>query len=148
MIISCTNCNKKFEIDLKLIPTDGRLLECGSCNHQWYFKNTRIEEEKNISNDTQLFNKNLDDEDTLGETLDDNFSVKKNSFKNLNNVKKINNFGFLKKLLIFIITSISIILVLDTFKGPLSTFIPDLDIILKNLFEIIHDIFLLVKNLI
>jgi len=148
MIISCTNCNKKFEIDLKLIPTDGRLLECGSCNHQWYFKNTRIEEEKNISNDTQLFNKNLDDEDTLGETLDDNFSVKKNSFKNLNNVKKINNFGFLKKLLIFIITLISIILVLDTFKGPLSTFIPDLDIILKNLFEIIHDIFLLVKNLI
>jgi|TARA_B100000795_G_C22612593_1_gene365678 predicted Zn finger-like uncharacterized protein len=148
MIISCTNCNKKFEIDLKLIPTDGRLLECGSCNHQWYFKNTRIEEEKNISNDTQLFNKNLDDEDTLGETLDDNFSVKKNSFKNLNNVKKINNFGFLKKLLIFIITLISIILVLDTFKGPLSTFIPDLDIILKNLFETIHDIFLLVKNLI
>jgi predicted Zn finger-like uncharacterized protein len=148
MIISCTNCNKKFEIDLKLIPTDGRLLECGSCNHQWYFKNTRIEEEKNISNDTQLFNKNLDDEDTLGETLDDNFSVKKNSFKNLNNVKKINNFGFLKKLLIFIITLISIILVLDTFKAPLSTFIPDLDIILKNLFETIHDIFLLVKNLI
>ena len=148
MIISCTNCNKKFEIDLKLIPTDGRLLECGSCNHQWYFKNTRIEEEKNISNDTQLFNKNLDDEDTLGETLDDNFSVKKNSFKNLNKFKKINNFGFLKKLLIFIITLISIILVLDTFKGPLSTFIPDLDIILKNLFETIHDIFLLVKNLI
>ena len=148
MIISCTNCNKKFEIDLKLIPTDGRLLECGSCNHQWYFKNAQTEEEKNISNNTQLFNKNLDDEDTLGETLDDNFSVKKNSFKNLNNVKKINNFGFLKKLLIFIITLISIILVLDTFKGPLSTFIPDLDIILKNLFETIHDIFLLVKNLI
>jgi predicted Zn finger-like uncharacterized protein len=148
MIISCTNCNKKFEIDLKLIPTDGRLLECGSCNHQWYFKNAQTEEEKNISNNTQLFNKNLDDEDTSEETLEDNFSVTKNSFKNLNNVKKISNFGFLKKLFILIITFISIILVLDTFKSPLSTFIPDLDIILKNLFETIHDIFLLIKNLI
>jgi len=37
MIISCTNCKKKFNIDEKLIPEDGRLLQCGSCNHKWHY---------------------------------------------------------------------------------------------------------------
>ena len=38
MIIDCPVCNKKFDIDQDLIPTDGRLLQCGSCNHKWFFK--------------------------------------------------------------------------------------------------------------
>ena len=38
MIISCINCNKKFDINSNLIPLKGRLLECSSCNHQWFFK--------------------------------------------------------------------------------------------------------------
>ena len=37
MIIQCENCNKKFEIQDNLIPDDGRLLECGSCAHQWHY---------------------------------------------------------------------------------------------------------------
>ena len=38
MIISCNNCHKKFDINSDLIPQNGRLLECSSCNHQWFFK--------------------------------------------------------------------------------------------------------------
>ena len=37
MIISCHKCNKKFEIADKLISNTGRLLQCGSCSHQWYY---------------------------------------------------------------------------------------------------------------
>ena len=37
MIIQCENCNKKFEIQDNLIPDEGRLLECGSCAHQWHY---------------------------------------------------------------------------------------------------------------
>ena len=37
MIITCENCNKKFEINDDLIPKRGRLLQCGSCDHQWFF---------------------------------------------------------------------------------------------------------------
>ena len=37
MIIQCENCNKKFEIQDNLIPEEGRLLECGSCTHQWHY---------------------------------------------------------------------------------------------------------------
>ena len=42
MIIDCPNCDKKFEIDKKLILPDGRLLQCGSCNHKWFFTKQNI----------------------------------------------------------------------------------------------------------
>ena len=37
MIITCNNCNKKFDLDSKLIPDKGRLLQCASCDHKWFF---------------------------------------------------------------------------------------------------------------
>ena len=37
MIVVCPNCNKKFNIDEKLIPEKGRLLKCSSCNHTWNY---------------------------------------------------------------------------------------------------------------
>ena len=43
MIIECINCNKKFEVNSKLIPEEGRNIQCGSCNHLWFFdKNNQI----------------------------------------------------------------------------------------------------------
>ena len=38
MIITCPNCNKQFKIDNSLIPDDGRDLQCGSCDHVWFYK--------------------------------------------------------------------------------------------------------------
>ena len=38
MIIECNNCNKEFQVSSKLIPNEGRLLQCSSCNHKWHFK--------------------------------------------------------------------------------------------------------------
>ena len=38
MIITCPNCNKQFKIDNSLIPEEGRDLQCGSCNHIWFYK--------------------------------------------------------------------------------------------------------------
>ena len=38
MIIECINCNKKFEVDPNLIPITGRNIQCGSCDHIWFFK--------------------------------------------------------------------------------------------------------------
>ena len=37
MIITCPNCNKQFKIDNSLIPDEGRDLQCGSCNHIWFY---------------------------------------------------------------------------------------------------------------
>jgi len=38
MIIECPNCNKKFNLDEKLIPKNGRTLKCSSCSHIWHHK--------------------------------------------------------------------------------------------------------------
>ena len=53
MFIECPNCNKKFEVDHNLIPEDGRLVQCGSCNHTWLYKKIT---QPNI-NDKQMFKK-------------------------------------------------------------------------------------------
>ena len=38
MIIICPSCKKKFNIDINLIPSEGRDLQCGSCEHIWFYK--------------------------------------------------------------------------------------------------------------
>ena len=43
MIITCNNCNKKFDIDSNLIPDKGRSLQCSSCDHKWFFKKEVLE---------------------------------------------------------------------------------------------------------
>ena len=48
MIIECPACSKKFNIDEKLIPDEGRLLKCGNCDHTWFFK-----KEENVKLETE-----------------------------------------------------------------------------------------------
>jgi predicted Zn finger-like uncharacterized protein len=57
MIITCNNCNKKFDIDSSLIPDKGRLLQCAGCDHKWFFKKEVL---KNIVNP---IDKDIDNED-------------------------------------------------------------------------------------
>ena len=37
MIIVCVNCDKKFNVNSELIPDEGRTIQCGSCNHVWFY---------------------------------------------------------------------------------------------------------------
>ena len=46
MIITCPRCQKSFNIDDKLIPTEGRLVKCGACDHTWFFIPTENIENK------------------------------------------------------------------------------------------------------
>ena len=50
MIIICPSCEKKFEVDSNLIPKNGRLLKCGSCDQTWFFnKNDQINNYEKIT---------------------------------------------------------------------------------------------------
>ena len=66
-------------------------------------------------------------------------------------IDKKSNFSLSKifsYLLVFIISFIALILVLETFKSYVSDIFPGLEILLYNLFETVKDIYLFSKNLI
>ena len=159
MIIDCVNCSKKFEVNASLIPDNGRTIQCGSCNHVWFYK-PKIEQSKNEisspkSNDDILENKKDDyTNEKISETnetinLESVANTKPSSHELINENKKttFSVSKFLSYFLVFLITFIALIIVLDTFKSPLSSIIPGLEIFLYNFFETLKDLYLFIKNL-
>ena len=158
MIISCDQCHKKFEIDSDMIGENGRLLQCGSCDHKWFFKKDE-DRKSNISSNIIIEKKEIKNTDNnqIDKTVfNENFEINSNEEEidtpiknNTIEEKKIkkNNFNFFKILLVIIISIISFIILIDTFKEPISLFIPNINLIMLNLYETIHDIFLFFKDL-
>ena len=147
MIIICPCGEKKFEVDENLIPDKGRLLKCGSCNQTWFFN-------KNVSEQTEpLIDKPAKQKKILYKDENINKSVSKAPIKPGSELVKYKpkynfTFGkFLSYIIVSIITFIAIIIVLDTFKDPLSTIFPNLELALYNLFETLRDLILFAKDL-
>ncbi|WP_440926864.1 zinc-ribbon domain-containing protein [Candidatus Pelagibacter sp.] len=166
MIITCPNCNKQFKIDNSLIPDEGRDLQCGSCNHIWFYnaqeKNNEVLELKQeiISEDIETKAENENKEDKIEEkqqpeeiikTEINNKKREKNSEKQkkTTTLKKTENKGskFFSYLMVFIISFIALIILLDTLKTPLINVFPGLEIVLFNLFETLQDIKLFIIDL-
>ena len=156
MIITCPSCNKKFNVDASLIPQKGRILQCGFCEHKWFFKTENTEEEikvfeKKISEPVIEDNKNLSEnikEDVIDEEDHDRESANSSKKELDKKVSKKNDANYFKSLIVIIISFIALILILDTFKAQLSIFIPNIEIILDNLYQSINDIKLFVLDLI
>ena len=149
MIIECIKCSKKFEVNSDLIPSDGRTIQCGSCGHVWFFKKQKIDFKKdNIKKDiTEIPKKDLKIKTDKVKKID---SIINKKNKALVEYKK-SSFTFLKFLrytIVFVLSISGLFLVLDTFKIPLINFFPELELILYNFYEIFHDIFLFLKDLI
>tara|TARA_Y100001958_G_C20760164_1_gene240646 strand:- start:40 stop:510 length:471 start_codon:yes stop_codon:yes gene_type:complete len=156
MIIECIKCSKIFDVNSELIPQSGRLIQCGSCNHVWFFYPNKIPN-KTINDISPIQNK------------DNKKIIKKDFKKKIFDKKEISNnrkYGsknalvkyksksqftfskFLSYIIVMIISFIAVIIVLDTFKTPLENYFPNLELILFNLFESINDIKLFIKDLI
>ncbi len=147
MIIDCPVCNKKFDIDQDLIPTDGRLLQCGSCNHKWFFKlniNEKKPEEEIKIKPKKDFNINVESTDkNLKKEI--NAETEKIIPKKKKEKKSIN---YLNIILVIIISTTAFILVLDTFKNQLTSVFPNIKFLLNNLYQSIEDIKLFILDLI
>jgi predicted Zn finger-like uncharacterized protein len=159
MIIHCIKCTKKFEVNASLIPDNGRTIQCGSCNHVWFYK-PKIEQSKNEisspkSNDDILENKKDDYNNEKLSKADETINLEKfantepssNELINENKKTTISVSKFLSYFLVILITFIALIIVLDTFKSPLSSIFPGLEIFLYNFFETLKDLYLFIKNL-
>ena len=168
MIITCTNCNKKFDINSDLIPKNGRLLECSSCNHQWFFKIEKnekvskssfkeIKQEINPSNEIVNIPKNEIKTKTESKKLNKNIKQiinktekkqNKDTFYKPNASKKKKKIKILNLIIVFIISFVALIILMDTFKNPISTVIPNIEFLLNNLYESLKDIRLFFNDLI
>jgi predicted Zn finger-like uncharacterized protein len=160
MIITCPNCEKKFQIDSALVPEKGRDLQCGSCNHAWFYKPENESESSLVLNENTFTNK----ENTQIETENENIGISKKTKKEKKNksgikkeiskeipkiVENPTNKGskLFSYLIVFIISFVALVILLDTLKTPLINVFPGLEIILFNLFETLQDLKLFIIDL-
>ena len=168
MIITCNNCNKKFDLDSNLIPNKGRLLQCASCNHKWFFKKEALENtvspiDEGISIDSiNIFDQNSSptNEESVSDAPKDEVEVdleketKEKIEINIDESPRVNtkpkkqkNFKILNIFIVSIISSVAFIIVVDTFKYPIGKIVPNIEFILYNLYESIKDISLFIRDL-
>ena len=153
MIIECINCNKKFNVNSELIPVKGRNIQCGSCNHLWFFKKETlldfsqkdvgfVEEKETNTNHGEFKTNNV--HDSIKKKR-----VKKDSSALVKYNKKTNYTfsNFLSLIIVIIISFIALLILIDTFKDPLYEKFPKLEFIIFNLFETFKDIHSFLKNL-
>ena len=162
MIIECINCDKKFNVDADLIPKQGRQIQCGSCNHIWHFKIESslkepliLEDEDNqnnlsIAKDTKEIIESINVKKST-ELIKENEIYKDNKIQENttteNNIKISKISDFFSYLLVFLISFVALIILLDTLKSHLINVFPGLEIILFNLFETLKDVKLFIIDL-
>ena len=148
MIIECINCNKKFEVDSKLIPPAGRAIQCGSCNHTWFYK---LLENKQISNN--ITNKKKDniskkEGEYFNKDVDKIINTKDNALVKYQKKNQFNLSKFLSYTIVLIISFICLLVIIDTFKSYLYNLFPNLEFLIFSFFETLKDINLFIKDLI
>ena len=155
MNITCNYCNKKFNIDSSLIPEKGRLLQCSACNHKWFFKNATIKKIPSIKTDIFTEKKNTVQENSIRiktEGLENIEPLNKKDKDILVNKKiakyKKNDYKILGSIVIFTVSFVALIIILDTFQNPISKIVPNIEFLLYNLYETINDVRLFLKDLI
>ena len=161
MIIECPCKKKKFNIDINLIPAEGRNLQCGSCDRVWFYKEELISDPSQVSEDIAIKEKEdsekLNDDKSkhqlIKQAVEENEKVKSklstiNETENKSKeIKKTKSSKFFSYLIVFIISLGALIILLDTLKTPLVNIFPGLEVLLFNLYETLKDIKLFIIDL-
>ena len=163
MIISCPECNKRFNIDQNLIPKDGRLLQCSNCMHKWHFiieKKEKIIEQPIKSEEIITESKNQEkkinpsqefipiENETVEKKLKKEQKEQKVKKKEQKRKKKDKPIKLLNMIIVIIISVAALIIIIDTFRIELSKYIPFLNPMLDSFYAIIADINSFIKDLI
>ena len=155
MIIDCPCGKKKFNVKDELIPAKGRLLQCGDCDREWFFsKNINTIEENNVEKfDEEIAQESfgiIDDKYDDEVFEEDKKEEPTNELERPEKIKKqkTKQVSFFKILLVFIISFVAFILIVDTFIVQISEYFPFAKNYLDNLYQSIIDISLFFQNLI
>ena len=164
MIIECPCKKKKFNIDINLIPVEGRNLQCGSCDRIWFYKkenlitepphineNLIIEENDNVNQVNEDSSKKHEESSLV---KDKDIEDKETEISEINEIKtkpdvaKSNpSIKFFSYLIVFLISLGALFILLDTLKTPLINVFPGLELVLFNLYETLKDIKLFIIDL-
>ena len=162
MIIECPCKKKKFNIDINLIPAEGRNLQCGSCDRVWFYKKEDSIPETSLINEDNAIREN-EENDNSNDYKSNDQEIKQPVKENKKSkselsaieeteskpelVKKTQSSKFFSYLIVFIISLGALIILLDTLKTPLINIFPGLEVLLFNLYETLKDIKLFIKDL-
>tara|TARA_X000000950_G_scaffold263609_1_gene335986 strand:- start:294 stop:758 length:465 start_codon:yes stop_codon:yes gene_type:complete len=153
MIIVCPSCSKNFNVRDDQIPDKGRLLQCSNCKHEWFFtKNTipvddNLDEQSNDELAKESFGILDEEENKRDEVVIEDETIELEKPKDFKK-KKIAKINFFKLLLVFIISFVAFVLIVDTFILQISKYVPFAEKYLDNLYQSIIDISLFFQNLI
>ena len=153
MIIVCPSCGKNFNVRDDQIPDKGRLLQCSNCKHEWFYtKNTipiydNLDEQSNDELTQESFGILDEEENKRDEVIIEDETVELEKPKDIKK-KKTAKINFFKLLLVFIISFVAFILIVDTFLVQISEYFPFAEKYLDNLYQSIIDISLFFQNLI
>ena len=162
MIVICPSCKKKFNLDINLITSEGRDLQCGSCEHIWFYKKQEpISEPLQVNEDIAIkekedsdkLNGDISKDQLIKKTVEENKKAKSelSTFKKTESktevIKKTQSSKFFSYLIVFIISLGALIILLDTLKTPLINIFPGLEVLLFNLYETLKDIKLFIIDL-
>ena len=156
MIIQCINCNKKFEVNSDLIPSEGRNIQCGSCNHLWFFKKEdqyieNIEKEnqaEKFETNQKKITSQFQEKEQISKKSTEKVKKEKRDFELVKYKKKSFSFGkLLSYLIVLIISFVALLIVIDTFKIILFDLFPNFELMITDLYEVFKDIELFIKDL-
>ena len=162
MIIECPCKKKKFNIDINLIPVEGRNLQCGSCDRIWFYKkenpktepphineNLIIEEDDNVNQVNEDSSKKHEESSLVKDIEDKETEISEiKEIKTKPDVAKSNpSIKFFSYLIVFLISLGALFILLDTLKTPLINVFPGLELVLFNLYETLKDIKLFIIDL-
>ena len=163
MQIACPSCKKRFNVNDSLIPDQGRLLQCGFCDHKWFFKKNEIINENlstissppinilsdiKIPRETEIIINQAEEEKRKPLNKETNQSTHIFDKKiAVNNDQSVIGTIF-SYIIVGIVSFVALIILLDTFKSPLMEIFPKLDYLLLSLYETLKDIQLFIIDLI
>ena len=149
-------------MDINLIPSKGRDLQCGSCEHIWFYKKEDpVSEPQRINEDIIIKEKKdsdkLNDDKLKDQLIKQPIEENKKEKSELLNIKKTESktevfkktqsSKFFSYLIVFIISLGALIILIDTLRTPLINIFPRLEVLIFNLYETLKDIKLFIIDL-
>ena len=165
MIIQCNSCQKKFVVQDNAITAEGRVVQCGSCGNKWTqypesynkikSKINTTNKTINLKKKTQRKKKKTSAPKFTEEYLEKKYGVKINNInennfeltKNKNKIQNNTGLGFYGYLVFFIVLILTLFGILGLIKENLILNYPSVDIYISRTYEIIENIYFIIKNL-